>query len=216
MRDRKLKKQPREGERLPFVPPSLPPFLPPSLCPSSSSSSLHPLPPVRIRLQRCLMQGDPGRALGGGRSGTFSPFSFPCLRFVLPASPAEPARRSGAACGAECSRRTGGSPSPAGGPGPGRAAAPALGAPSPSRRWAPGVNSGERRDCQELPLGSLCPRPGSALVLRGALQRGGGTAGKGSTYWSVPNGFGVPVVSRWCFGDAPEHVGTVQFPPLIP
>lgn len=204
MRDRKLKKQPREGERLPFVPPSLPPFLPPSLCPSSSSSSsLHPLPPVRIRLQRCLMQRDPGRGLRGGRSRTFSRFSFPCLRFVLPASQAEPAGRSGAARGAECSRRT------AGGPGPGRGGSSRAGGTEPQPPVCPwGEQRGAAGRLGTVP-GQPLPRPGSALGLRGALQRGGGTAGKGSACWSVPCGLGVPVVSQWCSGDAPEHEGTV-------
>lgn len=83
MRDRKLKKQPREGERLPFVPPSLAPSLPPSSS-SSSSCSLHPLPLVRLR---CLLQAEPGGGPAGGSSRTFS-LSLPLFPLFRP-----PARR---------------------------------------------------------------------------------------------------------------------------
>lgn len=191
MRDRKLKKQPREGERLPFVPPSLAPSLPPSSS-SSSSCSLHPLPLVRLR---CLLQAEPGGGPAGGSSRTFS-LSLPLFPLFRP-----PARRGQGApprgrelprassrCRAQRRREPG--PDRAG---PGRAvvAAPVPGA---ERRAAAGPGAGSR----ELRAGSraaILPGPCLAAGLRGVSL--------------LFRGLGVPGAFRRCVGDAPECVGTV-------
>lgn len=187
MRDRKLKKQPREGERLPFVPPSLAPSLPPSSS-SSSSCSLHPLPLVRLR---CLLQAEPGGGPAGGSSRTFS-LSLPLFPLFRP-----PARRGQGApprgrelprassrCRAQRRRE----------PGPGRTG-PCRGRRSGAGSRAPGCRGAGSRELGAGSRAAILPGPCLAAGLRGVSL--------------LFRGLGVPGAFRRCVGDAPECVGTV-------
>lgn len=153
MRDRKLKKQPREGERLPFVPPFLPPSFPPSVL------LLSPPPaPGQDPLAALFHAGRSRRRAGRRQEPHFlslflSPSPLCCTR---------PARqsRSGATRGAERSRRAGSTPSPAGEQRPGG------GWLLHRRGWRalrrPQARGGERRDLPgELPGTSGQPPPPS-------------------------------------------------------
>lgn len=190
MRDRKLKKQPREGERLPFVPPFLPPFFPPSVL------LLSPPPAPGQDPLAALFHAERCRRRAGRRQ---EPHFLSLFLSLSPLCFTRPARqsRSGATRGAECSRgsRAGSAPSPAGEQRPG------WGRLLHRRGWRalrrPQARGVKRRDLQRR-LWAASARGWTGLASAAF------SGGIGCPCCSVAKGLGVPGTFRWCFGDAPE------------